>query len=129
MEQQYLIDTNSVIDYLGQKLPVKGMNFMHKVVDRTPNISVITKIELLGFNADNEHLHLLTQFVDDSIVLDLSPSVADKCIEIRRKYKTKLPDAIIAATAIVYDLELITRNISDFKNIEKLKYTNPYLLS
>ncbi|WP_198675460.1 PIN domain-containing protein [Pleomorphovibrio marinus] len=37
----------------------------------------------------------------------------------------KLPDEIIAATALTYDLTLLTRNIGDFKKIEGLKVTNP----
>jgi len=40
--------------------------------------------------------------------------------------KIKLPDAIIAATAIVNNLVIITRNEKDFKNIENLEYLNPY---
>lgn len=43
-QQQYLIDTNVVIDYLGNKLPANGMHFMNGVIDAIPNISVITKI-------------------------------------------------------------------------------------
>lgn len=47
MEQpQYLIDTNVVIDYLGRKLPVSGMNFMHGVINAVPNISIVTNIEV-----------------------------------------------------------------------------------
>jgi len=38
----------------------------------------------------------------------------------------KLPDAIIAATALVYDLTLVTRNVADFKNIDRLKLVNPW---
>ena len=45
MEQpQYLIDTNVVIDYLGQKLSVSGMNFMNTIIDNIPNVSVVTKL-------------------------------------------------------------------------------------
>ncbi len=52
MEQpQCLIDTNAVIDYLGSRLPASGMDFMNKVIDAVPNVSVVTKIEVLGFNA------------------------------------------------------------------------------
>jgi len=47
----YLIDTNVVIDYLDNKLPASGMSFMHRIVDSVPNVSVITKIEVLRFNA------------------------------------------------------------------------------
>ncbi|NCQ11340.1 MAG: type II toxin-antitoxin system VapC family toxin [Bacteroidetes bacterium] len=46
---KYLIDTNSIIDYLSNKLPTSGMDFMNDVVDAIPNVSVINKIELLGF--------------------------------------------------------------------------------
>jgi hypothetical protein len=67
---QYLIDTNAVIDFLGKKLPSTGMDFMNRIVDAVPNISVITKIEVLGFNAPDEHSQLLTNFMDDAIVLD-----------------------------------------------------------
>lgn len=129
MEQrQYLIDTNSVIDYLSKKLPDSGMFFMNEVMDVTPIISVITKIEVLGFNAPEKSYRILSDFMDDAIVLDISNEVVETCIEIRKKYKTKLPDAIIAATALVYDLDLITRNIADFKNIDRLTCINPHNL-
>jgi hypothetical protein len=49
MEPQYLIDSNSLIDYLVGKLPPKGMDFMNKVINIIPVISVITKIEVLGY--------------------------------------------------------------------------------
>lgn len=127
MEQpQYLIDTNCVIDYLGNKFPSTGMAFMNNIIDAVPNISVITKIELLGFNTTEEHYQTLTDFINDSVVLDLVSSVIDKTIEIRKASKTKLPDAIIAATALASNLVLITRNIPDFKNIGSLRIINPY---
>jgi predicted nucleic acid-binding protein len=121
MEQQYLIDTNSVIDYLGNKIPISGMDFMNSVIDAVPNLSVVTKIELLGFNAPEPHYNTFVSFINDATVFDLTNAVVDVSIEIRKKYKTKLPDAIIAATALVYDLVLISRNIDDFKNISELK--------
>lgn len=41
--------------------------------------------------------------------------------EIRRKYKTKTPDALIASTAVMYQAPLVTRNVRDFKKIKELK--------
>ncbi len=102
------------------------MEFMNPIIDSVPNISVISKIEVLGFQAPELHYQLLSDFMNDAIVLDLTSSVVEVCIDIRKKNKTKLPDAIIAATALVYDLVLITRNISDFKNIQGLKVINPH---
>jgi predicted nucleic acid-binding protein len=129
MEQpEYLIDTNAVIDYLSKKLSSFGMDFMNSIVDAVPNISVITKIEVLGFKASVEHYHLLNNFMNDATVLDLTGNIVDSTIDIRREYKTKLPDAIIAATALVYDLILVSRNISDFKNIQGLQVIDPHSL-
>jgi predicted nucleic acid-binding protein len=129
MEQpQYLIDTNAVIDYLGNKLSASGMDFMNTVIDAVPNVSVVTKIEVLGFNAPEQHYKTLSDFIDDATVLDLTNNVVEASIDIRKKHKTKLPDAIIAATALVYDLVVISRNISDFKNIDGLKVIDPHSL-
>jgi predicted nucleic acid-binding protein len=97
------------------------MNFMNTVIDAVPNVSVVTKIEILGFNAPEQHYQTLSDFINDATVLDLTDSVVEVSIDIRKKHKTKLPDAIIAATVLVYDLFLISRNKSDFKNIDGLK--------
>ena len=43
------MDTNIVIDYLDNKLPISGMIFVSTIVDKIPEVSVITKIEVLGF--------------------------------------------------------------------------------
>ncbi len=130
MEQpEYLIDTNTVIDYLGRKMPEAGMAFLNEVLDSTPKVSVITKIEVLGFNAPNEHSLLLENFMNDVSLIELNAAIVERTIAIRKLYKTKLPDAIIAATALVHELTLVTRNTADFKNIAGIKLLDPYLLA
>ena len=126
--QQYLIDTNALIDYLGKRLPDTGMDFMNTIIDAIPNVSVITKIEVLGFNAPDKHYQLLVQFMNDASVLELSNKVVDESINIRKNHKIKLPDAIIAATALVNNLVVISRNVSDFKNIKNLQLIDPHNL-
>ena len=125
---KYLIDTNSIIDYLGRKLPSNSMTYMHGVIDLVPNISIISKIELLSFNTSPDSYSVLYNFVKDSNVPELNHNIVDTCITLRKNYKTKLPDAIIAASAIVHNLTLITRNTSDFKNIQGLQIFDPYTL-
>jgi len=62
-QPQNLIDTNVVIDYLGDKLSSDGMKFMNNVIDSTPNVSVISKIEVLGFNTHDKHYQLLVNLI------------------------------------------------------------------
>jgi predicted nucleic acid-binding protein len=105
----YLIDTNVVIDYLAAKLPPSGQDFIGELIDTAANISVVTKIEVLGFNASPEHYKLLADFINDLHVLNLTDAVIDQCIEVRKKHKTKLPDAIIAATALVHGFTIVSK--------------------
>ncbi len=54
--------------------------------------------------------------------------VVDKVIAIRQLHKIKLPDAIILATALVSDMELVTANVADFIHIEpRLRIYNPMI--
>jgi predicted nucleic acid-binding protein len=106
MGASYLIDSNAVIDYMSGKLPAAGMAFMNEVVNMGPKVSIITKIEVLGFNAPPSSIQLLIDFMNDSEILALTGLVADQTVELRKQYKVKLPDAIVAATALANDLML-----------------------
>jgi hypothetical protein len=129
MEQgYYLIDTNSVIDYLGKKLPEKGMKFLNNIIDDVPNLSIITQIEVLSFTTSRENYEILLSFVNDVTIFNLTKEIVDITVGIRMKFKTKLPDAIIAATSLAYNLTLISRNTADFKNIEGLNVINPHII-
>lgn len=124
----YLLDTNIVIDFLGNRLTKTAREFLNPIIDDVPNLSVITKMELLGFKTTTRHYAILLNFAEDSKIHPLTESVVESTIEIRRQKKIKLPDAIIAATAIENKLRLLTRNISDFKNIKDLNVLNPFSL-
>jgi predicted nucleic acid-binding protein len=102
---------------------------LHNIVDEQPLVSVITKIELLGFNtATIEEQTIAETFIEASLVFNLDDAVINQTIDLRKEYRIKLPDAIIAATAIAYNLTLITRNTDDFGRIPELKYIDPSLL-
>jgi predicted nucleic acid-binding protein len=70
----------------------------------------------------------LNDFTHDSFVTHLEQPIKLKTADIRREYKLKLPDAIIAATAIANSLTLITRNTKDFETITGLSLLNPFEL-
>ncbi len=63
-----------------------------------------------------------------TIIHPVNIDLVKTTIDIRQNYKLKLPDAIIAATAVVYDLVLFSRNTADFKKIEGLQIIDPYIL-
>jgi predicted nucleic acid-binding protein len=128
MEQRYLIDSNCLIDYFSASFPEQGMIFMHQVVNNIPNVSVITKIEVLGFNTPVEYNNLLTSFIGEANVIGLTDNVVVQCIALRKRKRIKLPDAIIAATALVGGYQLITRNKSDFKDIDGLSVIDAHVL-
>ena len=69
---------------------------------------------------------ILVDFFEASTILELSDSVVNKTIEIRQKQKIKLPDSVIASTALVNELVLISRNTKDFRTIPDLEVINPY---
>lgn len=128
MGKGYLIDSNIVVGYLDNKIPEKGMSFMHDLVDEVPNISVITKIEVLRFNAPEKAYKILIDFTDIASIYEMDEEVVDITIKLCKSSKIKLPDAIIAATALANNLTLVTRNTSDFKNIDGINLINPFEL-
>ncbi len=117
MGKRYLIDSNIVIDFSANVIPKKGSALLSKCLDEDPIISIITKIELLGYKS-------ITQEVQDlvgvSLTIGLTDEIVNQTIQIRKQYKIKLPDAIIAATAMILDLILLSRNTSDFGKIKGL---------
>ncbi len=126
MARKYLMDTNAVIDYLGNKLPSNAAAMLD---EEELGISVNTRMELLAWrNATAQQISILKEFIDSTIIHNLEESVILGGIELRKNYRIKLPDAIIAATALVYDLTLVTRNIDDFKNLEGIDLINPWKL-
>ncbi len=125
--KKYLIDTNVAIEYLGETLPEEGLVFLDSVVDNEYYFSVINKMELLGFPDINSEEELkFLEMINMANVINLDDEIINKTIEIRKNYRTKLPDAIIAATSLIYNLTLISRNVKDFEKITGIELINPH---
>jgi predicted nucleic acid-binding protein len=126
MGKRYLIDSNSIIDYLNGILPEEGADLLRDVVNEVPVISFISKIEVLSFKSDEATELLLREFINSSSVIEITNDIIDATINIRKERKIKVPDAIIGATALTLDLTLITRNTKDFNGIRDLRIINPW---
>jgi predicted nucleic acid-binding protein len=126
MEQGYLIDTNVIIDNFGDKLNEKSKKLLFSI---ELTVSAVTKIEVLGWrNATKQQLQPLYDFMEITNIVPINDAIIEKTIEIRQLKKIALGDAIIAATALVHNLTLISRNVSDFKSITDLQVIDPYSL-
>ncbi len=84
-------------------------------------VSVITELELFGKqNLSVQDNEIIETLLGVCFTIDINPEIKQIYREIRQKYTVKLPDAIIAATAIYLDLPLMTFDVG-FKNIPNLK--------
>jgi predicted nucleic acid-binding protein len=120
-----LIDTNILI-YLSKK----KLDF-EKVASQKDRlfISVITYMEVWGYQFENDiEKQIIEQLCQHLPVIDLNPGIVNKVITIRQQHRIKLPDAIILATALTRNLELVTANTADFNNIDpNLRISNPMI--
>ena len=122
-----LLDSNIAIYLIKGGLDYEVEQKLRNATLNGSNLSVITKIEILGFAFPTNEIQAKTErFITNSNILPLNDEIVEKTIEIRRIYKIKLPDALIAATAIVFDLTLVSRNDKDFTQIPELKYVNAF---
>jgi len=83
-------------------------------------ISFVTQLELLSFDKlSKNEINKIQSFIDDCIVIDLNEDIKETVINLRRKYKIKLPDSIIAATSEYFDIPIITAD-KGFRKIDEL---------
>ena len=123
----YLVDTNVFIDLFKGRLSKEAGLWAERLLNtEVYYISSINRIELLGYDSDEKESEYLELVVNQAIILEISREVEDATIALRRTRKIKLPDAIVAATAKVHRLVILTRNTKDFDGIEGVMTKDPH---
>lgn len=119
-------DTNIAVYFLQGHFPQNAEKFIDELLKVAPTtISVVKEIELLCWNTKKkEEQYIISSFIKEATVIELNQKLKLTAAELRKKFKIKLPDAIIAATAIVNELAFITRNTNYFKLITNLQIIN-----
>lgn len=121
MAMKQLLDTNIILYFLGGKLK-------NPLDDNEYYVSVITQLELLSYYAlDYQTESAIDAFLKEVEIINLDPQIIAKTIEIRKKYKFKLPDSIIIATAKVFNLEVLS-NDQQFSKVPEIICKNLVLL-
>ena len=83
-------------------------------------ISVITELELLGYQSISEEDHKqIKAFLEECKIINIDSQIKEQTIELRKTYNLKLPDSIIAATSKHLDIPLITSD-QGFNKIEEI---------
>jgi predicted nucleic acid-binding protein len=122
----HLLDTNILIYHLKGDIPEREIEKIESILKHSFIISVITKIEFLGWRKHTFDGFLKAQeFLRHAAIIPVDSELADLAIELRRNNNIKLADALIAATALFNDLVLVTGNEDDFKALEELEIYNP----
>lgn len=109
---EYLLDTNVILGMLKSTPEILAMVGSAGLMAQQCAFSAVTRMELLGYpgiTADEDAL--IRQRLAQLTYLAISSAVEDKAIELRRSRRVKLPDALIAATALCHGLELLTMDV------------------
>jgi predicted nucleic acid-binding protein len=111
----FLIDTNILV-YIVQGNP----RVQYFAKEDTLTISCISEVEMLGrFQISSEEKEVITQMLSYCNIVDLNSHIKQLAIELKQKYRIKLPDALIAATAMQQNLTLVTAD-KGFRKISEL---------
>ncbi len=110
-----LIDTNIAIFLLN------GDRDLAEILDEKKLfVSFVTQLELLSYSKLTlQQEKLIENMLSYCVVIDINNAIKSEVINLKKIYKIKLPDSIIAATALYLDLPLITAD-KGFSRIEEL---------
>jgi len=126
----YLIDTDWIIDLLAS-VP-EAVQLLDRLAQDGIAISIITYMEAYQGVERSPHpeeaQNKLSALLDSLPVVSLSPAVAQRCARLRetlrkqgKRVNARSLDLIIAATALEYNLTLVTRNTEDYADVPGLK--------
>jgi predicted nucleic acid-binding protein len=122
----FLLDTNAVLDFLKGEEKITTI-FQTEMKDKPRFVSEITRMELLGYpDISPDEEAIIKQFLSLVEILPCDEIVVNRVIQLRRmNKKLKLPDAIIAATAIEHQLTLVSRDKVFNLSLPQLPLINP----
>jgi len=101
---RFVLDTNAVLYLLGGRLA-------QPLPDGTYCLSVISELELLAYPdlTLSEEAHIKT-FLQDITIVELNSTVKSQAVDLRKRYRLKLPDALIVATTMTLNATLLTND-------------------
>lgn len=111
---KYLVDSNIIIYHLNAE--AVATNFLLKNFQNC-SISRLSVVEIFSFDFSTDQKKSVIQLLKQFKIIDTSESIAMQAVHNREIKRMKLADNLIAATAQVHELVLVTRNTKDFKKL------------
>jgi predicted nucleic acid-binding protein len=116
-DERLVVDTNILVYYLKGNQKVEKYFF-----DYAPVISFVAELEILSFpGLDSSNLHAIERFLAEQLKIGYLPAMQQHILDIRKQKKLKLPDAIIAATAMYFHIPLVSSDKA-FNHIQGLDF-------
>lgn len=116
----FTIDTNILIYYAADD--PKAVEFFETHKNDILYIPSIVIVEFLSYPLiSREAVIKFQQFISQTVIVNLDYFVAERAADIRKTHKLSLADAVVAASSIITNSSLVTRNVRDFKKIKNLK--------
>ncbi len=122
----FLFDSNVFIYHLNGTLGAYGQSLLKQGLVEGGAFSVISRIEVLGFPQSTAELEKASRLFSGLNQIELNTQIVAQTIALRQLRKIKIPDALIAASALHWGLPLVTHNTRDFQWITELKLINPF---
>lgn len=108
----FVADTNILLYIL------EGHSGVKALLGYSLAVSVVSEIELLGrHQITKQEVETISSLLSDCFLVDFTQSIKNRAIQIRQRQKIKLPDALIAATAMELHIPLVTGD----KRLEKIE--------
>jgi predicted nucleic acid-binding protein len=117
-----LIDSNLII-YAAQP---SNAPLRHFIAANNPAVSAISFVEVLGFHRlTPDDKRVFQRFFASAQIFHVTPPILDTAVTLRQQRRVSLGDSLIAATAIIHNKTLLTRNLDDFRWIPGLRLFDP----
>ena len=127
VSDHYCIDSDVLIDYL------RGVEDAREFLTKASKvklllISVVSVVEIFSGKEtrDIEKRDRIENFLENFEIIELDARIAKYAGELRREHQKPFADMIIAATAIISGIVLVTRNVKHFQGIKNLEVHRPY---
>jgi len=118
-----LCDTNIFIEFYKNNVSI--VNKLNVIGIDNIALSSVTVAELIFGALDKTELNQIRENIEQLIILPINEKISSTFIELMLKYSLShnldLPDALIASTAIIHNLELFTLNVKHFRYIDNLR--------